>query len=409
MKAQLYTAKHYMSVCAHYAGAAGLVAAAVVVAQPWLVATAAVLVGGIQYAAVRVQRRFFETKLRQHADAHPDAPKLGEIARDLYLRSGLSATHFPIYDFAADARKMANDNTKGTDRMMAKAMSRMAAIPNAAAVRVGKPVIMISTPLLKLLYDAEEKAVLAHEFAHAAARHHHVTAPIGFMIGTAAMSMVGVLVGALIGAGLTGVVAGLVTAATAGAVVKNVYAKVIGKSRVLKRKKEELASFDDIAASKKLEGAGKIASTITEIGVVSLFNPVYALAYGAMEAVGRSGKLLAMSLSRHHEFQADRGAVELGADPLALITALRKITLVSERSMQAAFSGEMPKKGALTAAWQKANETHPHVQRRVARLADMARQQKRSEADIEGAVNGVLPVDHTHVLPLDVVRAIALR
>src|SRR5690606_16346800 len=62
-----------------------------------------------------------------------------------------------------------------------KMFRTMGQTPNAAAMNLGKPVIMISQPLLQLLNNKEEKAVLAHEFAHAAARHQHLRLPLSLV------------------------------------------------------------------------------------------------------------------------------------------------------------------------------------------------------------------------------------
>lgn len=406
MATRLYHAGHYLSIGAHYGAGAGLLTAAILLAQPWMVICAVAVVGGGQYVSARVTKRFFETKLKKHDKVHENSPRLGEIARDLYEKSGLKTQDFPIYDFVADKQKMQQGKARFLDKLMTASIERMSQMPNAGAVRLGKPVIMISTPLLKLLDDAEEKAVLAHEFAHAAARHHHVTMPLGFIMGAAGLTMTVVCVVALLSAGFTGVVAGMGAAFLAGTVATRTYAKIIGRSHLLRSTNP---SLKDIADKKQAQGVGKLASLIAGVGVVSLFNPLYAAAVIATKAVHVSISLVSCHLSRHQEYQADRGAVVLGADPLALITSLRKITIVSERSVKATFGEDAPKKGMLTTAWKKATATHPPVKGRIRRLEKMAQKQNRDTATIAHAIKGNIIIDDTHLMPPDVIKAITLR
>lgn len=412
MKMSLYTPGHYLGVGLHYLAAAGLLATAVVLVQPWVIGAAAVVVGGVQYAGLRINKNFFENKLKKHDDTHEHSPRLGEIARELYSKSGLKAEDFPIYDFKADEVKMLTSKTGAFDRGLAAAMRQASLTPNAAAVNVGKPIIMISTPLLKALDDAEEKAVLAHEFAHAAARHHYVKMPMSFMMGVAGMSLALTSIGAFFGAGVVGVLAGVGAGIAASICGGLAYTAVTGQLKKLTSGGQDKSqmSLKELAAQKKLKGVSKVSGLAARVGVVSLFNPVYVAAFAAARAVSVANQLVAKRFSRHHEFQADRGAVALGADPLALITALRKITTISERSIKATYGEDgLPKKGYLTSAWKKATATHPELDQRIARLSKLAQKQNASAEAIQRAVKGDLAIDDSHLMNPEVIRAMVAR
>lgn len=410
MKPSLYTPRHYLGVAAHYTAVAGLFATAVVLAQPWVIGVAAVVVGGAQYAGIRLNKNFFENKLKKHDDIHEHSPRLGEIARELYTKSGLKAGDFPIYDFKADAAKMQSGKTGAFDRLFEAAMNQAALTPNAAAVNIGKPIIMISTPLLKMLGDEEEKAVLAHEFAHAAARHHYVKMPLSFMMGTAGMALALTSIGAFFSAGLVGVLAGVGAGIVAGIGGGLAYAAATGQIKKLMNKNKADMTPKELAAKKQVNGASKLSGLTARVGVVSMFNPAYLAVFAAARAVAIANQLVAKRFSRHHEFQADRGAVALGADPLALITALRKITTISERSIKATYGEDaLPKKGYLTKAWKKATATHPELDQRIARLSKMAKKQNATTEAIDQAVKGDLGLDDSHLMHPEVIRAMVAR
>ncbi len=417
MPKKLYTAGHYVGLGLHYAAAAGLVATAVVFANPVVLAASALLVGGMQYGVTRAARGFFETKLKRHEDSYEYAPELGAMTRELYQKSGLKADDFPVYDFNVDETHLVEQRIKkalgqesikdGLYAGFAKAMATMGKTPNAAAVRLGKPVIMISTPLLKLLDSDEEKAVLAHEFAHAAAKHHAARAPLTFFTATAGLSLTVMSLGAFFAAGWVGaplaIGAGIVAAAA------TVFAVKAAKGTFGETRKKADMSLKELHEQKQITGAAKLSRTAVSVSVATVFNPVYLGAFALARTVATGVKMLGARLSRHQEFQADRGAVVLGADPLALITALRKITIVSERSTKAAFGGELPKKGMLSKAWKKATATHPSLPDRMQRLAAMARAQKRSEEDITRALKAPIEVSNDHNMSLETVRAIMAR
>jgi heat shock protein HtpX len=418
MTRKLYTAAHYAGAGLHYAVAAGLLATAAMIAPPVVLGASLVIVGGVHYGMNRVQKNFFETMMKKHDDDYDYAPELPEIVRDLYKASGLKSENYPLYDMAADESALhreekAIDSKRSAvkhlaNRGLAFIMNSMGQTPNAAAVRLNKPVIMISKPLLKLLDTAEEKAVLAHEFAHAAARHNQARAPMSFALGVAGLSLGLVTVGAFLGAGWIGVPAAIVGGLVAGAVAKKAVMLVTGSGKICGTNDVFLAP-GELRRKQGIATVGKYTTTIGAISIATAFNPFYLPAVAASKAVSIAAKGLTARFSRHHEFQADRGAVVLGADPLALATALRKITLVSERSIEAVTGTPAPERGMLTRAWRKATATHPSVDDRIRRLGAMARRQKRSEEEIAAALTGPIEVDAAHNLSFETVRKILAR
>ncbi len=73
--------------------------------------------------------------------------------------------------------------------------------------------------------------------------------------------------------------------------------------------------------------------------------------------------LLQLALSRSREFAADAGAIRLTGDPVAFVSALRKIDLMSKGLWEHVFAGSLPLK--LPSFLQ----THPSMDKRISSLA----------------------------------------
>lgn len=403
MSAQLYTARHVASAAVHYTATLGLLATTALVAPAWAIATAAAVVGGLSYASLKFQKKVFEENLVRHPDVSAVSPNLGKIAQELYAKSGLSADQFPIYDFRIDEKTIAG-KSEGTRALLRGMFSGMAEVHNAAALNLGKPVIMISKPLLALLNDDEEKAVLAHEFAHAAAKHQHLTLPQKLMNGALIFANGLARLGAFLSAGWIGVPAAIAT----GIATRLTAARVGGKWSLLTKPDAKL-SMPERLEKKKAGEKIKLAGSLGTTAVASLFNPLYPVVYVATKGISASAQVLTGTFSRSIEYQADRGAVELGASPLALISALRKMTTVQERSLKEAFGGELPKAGTLRKAWKNATATHPVMPRRLGRLAEIAREKGYDEAAINAALTGPVNVGPEHRMAPAVIEKMLKR
>ncbi len=394
----LYTVRNVASSLAHYAATTAICAAGVAVAAPWALIASTVMVGGLSYYAIKHQKKLMEDRLVEHAASTPDSPNLGKIAQELYQKSGLKAEGFPIYDFKVDENK--KKAKSGVFAELFEKMTNVAAkTHNAAALRLGKPVIMISTPLLKLLDDKEEKAVLAHEFAHAACRHQHLTMP-SRLLGAVAGSAIGLtLLGITVTSGWVPFLAAIGAALVVGKVAKT----LTGKSALLKEKDEDL-SLKEIAEKKKAAKSASTASSLASAAVMTFMVPIYGPLWVASKIVSGAAALVSGTFSRSIEYQADRGAVELGADPLALVTSLRKMEVVMDRSKKKAFGGELPKAGYLSKQWAKATRTHPVTEKRIERLSEYARKQGQSEEAIEKAAKGKIEVEEIHDISYDTLK-----
>ena len=402
MTENLYTARNYSSVAAHYAGAGLIATGAFLVAAPWAIGAGILITAGVHHFLARSYIKFIESKLVVHPDIHKFSPNLGKIAEDLYKKSGISSDKYPIYDFRADDVKSAKEDSILNG--LFKEIGNLAAqTPNAAALRTGKTTIMISEPLLKLLDDEEEKAVLAHEFAHAMAKHSYVTM-VPKLTGSVAVTAVGLtLMAAAISTGVTGIAAWLasnivITAAFARLHKNGHLSKVSKKDRTLK----ESADFD------KMKDSRSYAFMVSNTSIFSYLNPLYLPLFLTAKGLTFTNRFLTGTFSRSNEYQADRGAVLLGADPLALITSLRKIITVVERSKLKAYNGDVPKPGMLAATWKKVTSTHPTPDRRYARLADLARTQGRSEAEIEKAIKGPIDIPADNDMPYEVIKKLVV-
>lgn len=392
MTAQLYTLRHYASAAVHYTATAGLLATTALVAPAWVIGAAAVLIGGISYASIQSQRKIFEENLMRHPDVSDVSPTLGKIAQDLYKASGLKAEDYPIYDFRLDENKIA-DQPEDARKKLSETFNTMAEAHNAGAVNFGKPIIMISKPLLALLDEAEEKAVLAHEFAHAKAQHNQLGLPQRLTAGVIGTSTAITRIGAFLSAGWVGVPVAIVSGLlAAGAALKH------GGQKGAQAPLPDAATLTPAARLLKKQAqmrAARVGGLVT-LAVVTAFNPVYPIVYAVTKTIGAAAKFVTSAFSRSNEYQADRGAVELGANPLALIGALRKMKAVQEISLKETFGDALPKPGKLKTAWKNANATHPTIPRRVARLASMAKKKGYDAAQIDAAVNSNIAIGPEH-------------
>lgn len=402
---KLYKPLNAAAVVTHYAATGLAVAASAAIAGPWALGASALLIGGIAGFVIKKQKDFMEEGLVRHPDIHEHSPRLGEMVRELYHRSGLSSDTYPVYDFRADWRK-AQSQGKGSEinRTLREVFNSMAQVPNAAAFNLGKPVIMISEPLLKLLDDEEEKAVLAHEFAHAAARHQHVAVPQRLMGATTNLANRVTLLISALGLGVTGVVA-----LVAGRVGAAMATRALHPHGNLMEKDSDKIELRDMVNARKAKLVSNVARTAATAGILGFFSPPLLALYGGVKALAMGSKFLNSTLSRSMEYQADRGAVELGASPLALITSLRKITVLSQRSREAVLGADAPKPYAITRKWNEWHASHPTLERRIDRLSQLALQQGFTEAAINEAKTKTFDIPRDLNIPRSVIEQMMRR
>lgn len=407
MNLRLYGLRNYFGIATHYGSMAGMAALSFVLGNPWVIGGVAIFSTGYFWANLRGSKEVMENTLQPHPDVHKLSPRLGKIARELYQASGLKAEQYPIYDFKA--KPVTEHDTQEQaeiKRQLNKALRGSSLMPNAAALHLGKPVIMISEPLLALLNDDEEKAVLAHEFAHAAARHQHVNVPLT-VLGTVTKftNRATVLLGMLAG-GLWTFAGGIATQIAAGIATRSLHTQ------------KHLTSMEDSKLTLRERHAKSLISrnvnataALTGVGYFSWINPSFAPVWALVVTINTGIKFILGGLSRSLEYQADKGAVKLGANPLALVTALRKLDTLQTRSIEKAYGGKenVPQPDFIDKVWKRAVSTHPATEKRIGRLTAIARQQGYGDSDIISATQGPLDLSPTAYIPYDTIHKMAKR
>ncbi|NQZ14189.1 MAG: M48 family metalloprotease [Alphaproteobacteria bacterium] len=376
----------------HYSSMLALGVGAFATGQWWTLGIAGTFMAGAFGYSLKANKDVLENDLVEHPRAHKYSPNLQGIVDKLFDRSGLDVDKTAVYDFKVTPE--AREKAGPIRELLGDMLGKVADTPNAAAFNMGKPVIMISEPLLELLDDAEEEAVLAHEFAHAVAKHQHVAVPHKILSGVIKVSNNLAVLGQLISSGA------LAIGTSIGAVglLNKAVSKWHPKGHLLDDANED--SMSELYQRKKLKQQVSLASTGLGVGIVSAFNPLYLTIFGAAKAMNVTANFLEKSFSRNKEYQADNGAVVLGASPLAMITALRKMEAIQKRSIADAWGNEeRPKQGVLSKITKEAFATHPAVPKRISRLVGLAKAQGYSSEEIDRAVNGYIDVPDTVNIP----------
>lgn len=418
MLGKVYSARNYASVALHYTIVGGLAACAVAFGQPWAIAVGVGVTAAITPRMTKAAKRFLENELKEHPDTHDFSPNLRQTVDDLSREAGMDIENGrqKIFSFkpkqSSASAELDIDNAKGFkakrraffDYMMRKTFEEADKTPNAAASNFGKPVIIISEKLLELLDDDEQKAVLAHEFTHAAAEHQRIAAPKNLVSSAAKLSNKCMVLMAYVQTGFVGFISSLGTSIAAGVLFVSAHPK----GNLVTKKPTEV-DVDDWEEVKNVKRLSSVFSSVAMAGTMTYFNPAFLPIYLGATSMNVGLNLTEKSMSRSQEFQADKGAVLLGASPLALITSLRKMEALVDRS-KCNFLGvdAMPKKGELSKMWSELNATHPATEKRVARLADIARESGFKPADIDKAVSGPVDIKHVGDISRDVFQAMNL-
>ncbi|NRA50990.1 MAG: M48 family metalloprotease, partial [Phaeodactylibacter sp.] len=282
---------------------------------------------------------------------------------------------------------------------------------NAAASNLTRPVVIASEPLLEALTDEEEYAVLAHEFAHIKCGHQKHALTLKFLSLAAQTSNKVAMTFEYIDSGWRGMAAGAIT--NAGMFAKTGWDlfKTVKDIRSTKEddKKDEM-SPEDLKRIKRVVRNNNLVRYAVSVGSISIFNPKFAAVWAAAKTLNEGCKLTEASLSRRMEYQADRGAVELGASPLALITALRKVEMMVANAAKKEL-GEAPQKsqkGFLSRKWSEFHRTHPLTKDRIEKLAKFARKSGAySEDEIQTAIHGELDLDAAQEINLAMAQTMA--
>lgn len=397
---RLYTVSNYSKVSSHYLVTASALAIVAAGYPFWAIASSLALTGIVYGVSINKSRDLFENHLVPHEKFNKHAPRLSQTLQELEQTSGIHVKK--LYDFDVDHESYAQANPGASHDyiyQLKKHFRKLAQVPNAGAIYLGKPVVIVSKKLLELLNDDEEKAVIAHEFAHIHARHHYTTLPAKAAFTVAATTAVLTNLGVFFSAGFTPVIA-TVAAGTLSGVAYNRFKKL---NHLVSKDEDEL-TVRQKAARKEHEFWRTGISSATAASAMTWFNPAYMSYFLYSRGIKLTSQLVNAGLSQHNEFQADRGAVMFGANPLALITALRKLTVLLKQSKEEASGGVWIEPSKMRRAWLKAVATHPTPEARIARLAKMAHEQGYSDHDIAKAVKGPINVPKKLNIPYDVVK-----
>ena len=419
----LYNLKHIGQVGLHYAASIGLTAAAFAIGENWTIAAGAAVTTVITHISTRAHLKYIENNLQKYGVSHQYSPNLQVLVNKLYRVSGLKADNNPLYKFkpAENNNPEANRyNQKSSKDGLKEQFTNMAQIPNAIAMNMSKPVIMISEPLLKLLNEEEEYAVLAHEFVHAKALHTKAIKPPSLSTSLSNISNILVQLSAFISSG----VAAIISALIGGGLAMRAFKKLHPNGHLVEKLEQEQAierkygilfpnphnlSLEEKIAAKKLQKASANVGKAVLTTITTVFNPSYLPIVAAVNGLTISSKLTNSSLSRRFEFQADQGAVKLEANPLALITALKKMEKVYDQSIVQEY-GYDPRKqeNKLSTFWKELNASHPNTNRRVKRLTKMARKMGYSEEKIYSAANDDVDISGYGTIPKEIIKAMVL-
>lgn len=395
------------SAAAHFGGLLAVTGGVIVLGPPaWAVGTGAAIAGIITAVSLARERKTIMRDITPYPADSALSPNLGKIAADLYKKSGLKSKNAPIYGF----RLKADVDTSGksfTGRLAGKIRNRLrkrsnlkAGMPQATSLSmVGKPAIVISEPLLKLLDENETKAVLAHEFARAAGHHQQFGTSHGFVSRVLVTLNSVTLRYAMLASGPVGYIAMFAERG----VPRLLMGANVAWGKILNKKKRT-PTLKQMARQKRISNTLVVTSAVAATAVVSYINPVYLGVFVGVKVLSSASKFLNNAFSRSLEHEADRGITALGADPLALITALRKIEMVKKGSIEKTYKGTLSEPGRLTKAWRRLNSNQPDADQRIKRLADIARKKGASESKIKAAVSGPLKVLEENYLAPEVVK-----
>ena len=263
---------------------------------------------------------------------------------------------------------------------------------NAGTVKASESIFFLSRPLSQLLDDDEKEAVLAHEFAHAAAQHQRQASHNRKVSEAAITGNNYLLILEFFKSGLTNV-----AISTAVGLVSLLIQGDMGPKRNKGTSLMAPANF----WRNNLPTLGAFAT-------MSVLNPIFPGYVIATWTINKALQLISMQQSRNDELQADRVAVtNFEANPLCLITAFRKQSALIERSEINTFgqaSNSIPKP-RLTKIWSHLSRTHPDTDTRIKRLAKLAEESGAfTTTEIENAVHGEIDVSHATDLNLKIIN-----
>lgn len=369
-----------------------LIAICFVIGPVWAPAAAFVVVGIYGFMGLKNRRAVLAKGLVEHPDVSDISPNLGVIMRDLYARSGLSPYDYPLYDFRVHAQDTPQ-NTNSKANWADDKLAALADVPNAAVLDLGQPVLAVSARLLALMDDEEERAILAHECVHLVEEHVYLFYIARLLSAVIAWAAVFIKIGWFFLASWH--VLGIAFAAATAAALVAVYSGWAGRGMMpvayLNGDKKKISARRKVVI-------GRVMTHMTQAALVvmCLFHPVYFVIYALMEIMRYFALVIAYGVSRVNEYRADAGIARLGANPLGMITGLRKLQMLEDRARG---------NGRRVPQWRlRLFSTHPLTPQRLRVLEKQALRMGHSAAEVDKAARGDIHIDSTHDYPLWLVQ-----
>jgi heat shock protein HtpX len=377
---RIFKAGDYMREALHLGAAAALVSAVGVWVGPLTLAGCAAGAGLLVVGGGKLSDKFLPKILKRREVDMRGAEGLHEAVKEFTPKMRLPQEP-SLHDFEIDM-----DEVRKHSDVTANP-AQLQRVFNAAATGLTRPVIIVSEALMQGLEKEETRAVVAHEFAHLGGDHIRLGMVANWLQMTTMFAAMFGLGGAVVSEGwMTGLLS-----------IGGSVAIAYGGSKIMPRKEERYASDGTLkpgAMRRQMTIWG--AQEALSIGILAIPNPAAVLTAVAIEhGYFWAAQFLNKSLSRRHEFQADRGAVAMGGNPLKLITSLRKLEATLQMNDPALALARDWRRGPWYSRPVKLVETlfksHPDTQRRCARLAAMGKKQGYSDEEIRQALTA--PID----------------
>lgn len=394
--------KELISIGAHYVVAGGLTVCSILIGQPWSVAFGVITSVGFFTILAKNAYNLLDY-LELHPERHPHSPNLGKILETLSSKMGTDEK-IPVLSSKLEFEKLSNSSLAEILNKNHALKSTFPKVPNASAINIGWPRVVVTDELLQIMEDDEEHAVIAREFAHIRAKHSYKSIPLKFFALSSQISNNAVVLLEMVSAGalnLIGVIVG-------SAIIKEVVNKAIAPP-VLTDDDDNL-SLPNLYKKKRFESFSTALNATVFSAGVSYFNPTFFPIWIASQAIRPLFNLSEKSLSRCFEYQADKDAVEkFDADPLALISALKKLDALKNRSLKDAFNGELPRPDSVSKIWEGLNATHPPIEQRVAHLAEIASKRGVPAKEINAAISKTPDIQDAPNIPYEIIHAALSR
>lgn len=396
---RIYKLRNWAALATNYAVTAGLTALSITMGGPWTFSIGAVAAAGT-FGILYKYRNLSETMLKEHKQSYEYSPALNDIMSDLSHRAGFKPGEVKLYDFDIDHNKAKDRKEKETFYKIGEVFDKLKRTPNAAAMGFGKPALMISKKLLELLDDDEEKAVLAHEFAHLKAKHSWAKVPASIVTTFAKVSNSMASLASMFSIGVINAISTFI----GGHYGTKIFGRLVDRKGLLTTDDYDLTERGEFNKA-QMKNQLKTLTTCAVVAGVAVQSPAAGTIIVAAHSISMAFKVASGLLSRSNEYQADRVAVELGGNPISLITSLQKLEALKEKSLEKMFKGNVPKRSSLSKMWKTLTSTHPTTENRIKRLANIAIGKGFDKAYVEHIVKSKPDVSRAPEIPYDIIKA----